>query len=373
MFHDLRGLTGEISWTRASAVLLAGLCTANASFASEPEKLVVRPGSAIILDSAACVRPLVPGANGAVETAKVSDAKTFAIYTAPPSQSADVLVLIETGSKDKTDKSGCESAVQRQFTISTDRTPQIPDSAIGKAFNILAAAFVLALLLESAFALLFNWRLFLEFFAGKAWRTPIMFVGALATVSAFNLDLMASLLDAYSPRADGLPSKGSWLTAALTSMILAGGSVGVNRILVALGFRSQIRSDVAEPKIEEDEAWISIQVLGKSRDINVRVDVEVAEASEATKGAIPTTVGMLRPRGALERLGNILFPSRSRWPRSGGRKVSTNNFYRITVTDLRSDGKVYDALGKVIPNVGAAPLLRFGSRAMIDFEVTLPR
>jgi len=111
---------------------------------------------------------------------------------------------------------------------------------------------VLALLLESAFALLFNWRLFLEFFAGKAWRTPIMFVGALLVVEAFNLGPHARLFDAYNPASGGARSAGSWFTAILTAMVLAGGSAGVNRILVALGFRTQVRPETVEPKLGRD-------------------------------------------------------------------------------------------------------------------------
>ena len=77
--------------------------------------------------------------------------------------------------------------------------PKLPDDILPQAFRILISAFVIAVLLESAFALVFNWRLFLEFFVGKAWRTPIMFGAALLVVRAFpQLDLIARLFAVYS-------------------------------------------------------------------------------------------------------------------------------------------------------------------------------
>ena len=367
----MSNLNVKTASSRPAIVFAVGVCMALASSAAEPTKLFVRPGSSAILDSAPCLRTIVPAAGGAVEAAKVSDTKTFAIYTAPASQNADVQITIESGAKDKADKSGCESAVQKQFTVTSDLTPQIPDSALGKSFNVLVTAFVLALLLESAFALLFNWRFFLEFFVGKAWRTPIMFAGALAVVLAFDLDLMAALFEAYSPRLGSPPPKGSWFTAALTAMILAGGSVGVNRVLVGLGFRSQIRPDASEPLLKEDEAWMSIQVKASSGKVSARVDVEIVGAPDSTKADIPTVVGILRPRNLWQRLKDVLFPSGSRLPRSGGRKVSTSNCYRITVTDLRVGGKLYDAMGREISKIEDAQLLRFGPRAIVDFEIVL--
>jgi len=340
--------------------------------AAEPASLVVRPGASIILDTAPCIRPVVPAAGGAVEVARVADTRSYAVYTAPASQASPVQVTIESGTKPKADQTGCEGSVQKHFTLSNDRTPSVPDSALSKAFTILVTAFVLALLLESGFALLFNWRLFLEFFVGRAWRTPVMFVGAWLVVQVFDLDLMAALFDAYNPRADGVPSKGSGFTAALTAAILAGGSAGVNRIMIGLGFRSQIRPDMTGPALDESEAWIAIQVNGKPAQVHARVDIDVLDLTAEQKAAVPTTVGILRPRSVWQRLIQLLWPSRSRVPASGGRRVATANCYRITVRDLRTEGKLYDAMGKAIEKPTDAAPMRFGSRAVVDFEITLP-
>ena len=71
---------------------------------------------------------------------------------------------------------------------------------------------------------------FLEFFVGKAWRTPIMFVAALIIVRYFHLDLMARLFDVYSPETDPQKYPGNLFTQTITAMVLAGGSVSINRV-----------------------------------------------------------------------------------------------------------------------------------------------
>jgi hypothetical protein len=147
--------------------LIVGASSAAAQSAT-PIRLFVNPGGEILIESAPCVQIVGPPVAGQLEIVR-SDAKAFAIYRSPSDQRTDVLTSIQTGQKQNADKS-CEAPVVKQFVIGVDNTPKIPDDALNSSFRILVLAFVLALLLESAFALLFNWRLFLEFFAGKAWR-----------------------------------------------------------------------------------------------------------------------------------------------------------------------------------------------------------
>jgi hypothetical protein len=333
---------------------------------SAPTAVVARPGAAAVLDTAPCVRA-VAVSGGSIETPAGADGRMYAIYRAPDTQSGDVDVTIVTGPKASADGKTCEPATAKQFRITADRTPQVSDRAMSEAFRILMTAFVLALLLESGFALLFNWRLFLEFFDGKAWRSPIMLLGALMIVRTFDLDLMASLFDAYSSRPADAPSTGGWFTSVLTAMILAGGSVGVNRILVGLGIRSQTRPETLEAQPEPHEAWIAIRVRGVGAR---RVQVNVDEVTPPPGEEPPTTVGMVRPRNIAQRLRELLFPSGSRVPPRGGRRVDPAKSYRITVVDPAA-GRIYDALGNSVPTIASAPLFRFGARAIVDFEVTL--
>lgn len=243
--------------------------------------------------------------------------------------------------------------------------PRLPDDILPQAFRILMSAFVIAVLLESAFALLFNWRLFHEFFVGKAWRTPIMFAAAVLIVRAFpQLDLLARLFAVYSGAGT---AQGTWATAALTAMILAGGSVGVNRILVALGFRSQVRPEI-EQRPDDKQAWVSVRVRGAAPDAGYSINFDAVDPPPPD---VPTTLGILRPGAGATRLAELLFPVRGRVPRSGGIVVSTQKAYRISVTDLRSE-RTFDALGRQIARPQDAPLFRFASRAIVDFDV-IPR
>lgn len=220
---------------------------------------------------------------------------------------------IQTGQKQNADKS-CEPPAVKQFAIGVDNTPKIPDDAVNTSFRILMLAFVLALLLESAFALLFNWRLFLEFFAGKAWRTPIMFLGALLVVKAFHLDLMARLFDAYNPTSVGARSLGTGFTQVLSAMVLAGGSAGVNRILVALGFRTQVGPETLEPKLEETEAYIAVRVASQSGGSQYQVNV----TEEAAGLPLPAvTIGFVRARTFGERLKGPSAPQCRHLPHLG--------------------------------------------------------
>ncbi len=91
-------------------------------------------------------------------------------------------------------------------------------------------------------------------------------------------------------------------------MILAGGSVGVNRILIALGFRSQIRPDLEPPILSDKEAWIAINVTRQlRRTVNARIDVEELEMVALGGKVVPATVGQLHPKGLAHRIKNIFF------------------------------------------------------------------
>src|SRR5262249_32891646 len=151
----------------------------------------------------------------------------------------------------------------RQYIVEANAAPEVSGQALQTSFEVLVAALVLALLLESAFALLFNWRPFNALVVGRAWRTPIMLAAAWLVVSQFRFDLMAQLFNAYYPQAAGATS--SFGTSLLTAMILAGGSVGVNRILTTLGFRSQVKDADEPPQLDETHAWVAVEVEPAAR------------------------------------------------------------------------------------------------------------
>lgn len=335
-------------------------------------ELIARPDQQLVLDTAPCLVAVQPAAGGALEITRAGDARMHAVFTTPAAEtSSPVIAIVERGTKLAADSKSCEAAARRQFNISVTRTPEVPPAALEQSFRILMAAFVIAVLLENAFALLFNWRLFLEFFVGKAWRTPIMFLGALIIVRSFDLDLVAQLFRAYSPDGNAAIGRGTMFTSAITAMVLAGGSVGVNRVFIALGFRSQVRPEELLPELEATEAYVAIRVRQPgSKSLQCRVNMDIVEPIPPDT---PRTLGFIGDSAAVgPRLKELLFPVRSRIPPSGGMRVSTTKAYRISVTDVEGN-KHYDTMGRLINKPSDSQLFAFAPKAIVDFTIRLKR
>jgi hypothetical protein len=125
----------------------------------------------------------------------------------------------------------------------------LPQSA-----KVLLKLFVLAVILESALAILFNWRPFIATFDGRATKPLIALVVAFMLVKSLNLDVVGSLVRTYTGY-KGAAGDG-WLTSLLTAMVIAGGSAGVNRMLRSLGYRS-IDVEETKPKPPPTKAWVA--------------------------------------------------------------------------------------------------------------------
>jgi hypothetical protein len=321
-----------------------------------------QPDSTLVLVSDGCVVVNGAPARGNAAVLQGGDAKQTLVLRTEKEQSEDVWVLAQTGSKPAA-SGGCEGPVQKNFLVSFRHTPEVSQDALAASFNVLVAAFVLALLLESAFALLFNWRVFQVYATGKAWRTPIMLLSAYLIVRGFNFDLIAALLAAYYPSAVAKPAQG-WHTSLLTAMILAGGSVGVNRILTTLGFRTQLPKD--EPKEELKKigaAWVAVKVVS-----DAQAQVQRSEVSSPPNAAdIPILVGLTKARKPT--LREIFFGDPNRVPTSGGFKLDADKFYKLSVAT--SGGDLYDLQGRKIAAHADAPVYRFAPGAIVDFRVTV--
>lgn len=329
------------------------------AMAAEAAKTVtVQPNQVTVLDSAKCISQTVknPGAEIVTDSAGVMHLH----YTPPVGQTAAVTISALFGST--LENSVCKDAAERRYNVSVDGSgPAIAPAGLAEAFRILVAAFVLAVLLESAFELLFNWRLFQEYFVGKAWRTPIMFAIALLVVKQFGFDPLAQVFQAY--RAGAAPLQDAWLTSVLSAMILAGGSVAVNRIMTSLGIRSPFpKAEQERARLSDKEAYLSVTVRAPAGSNHFAVNMTDAPADPST----PQVLGIIGSNAG-GRLRNLLFPTRLRVPRSGGMRVSVDRSYCISVTDLRT-GDVYDIYGKPMAAV-SAPVLRFAPRAFIDIIV----
>ena len=78
----------------------------------------------------------------------------------------------------------------------------------GATLRGLTVLFVLALLLESALSVIFNWRLFLEFFYGRGVRTLVMIAVSAIAVRTFQIDTVTTMLQGYWRRSSTPPSSG---------------------------------------------------------------------------------------------------------------------------------------------------------------------
>ena len=147
----------------------------------------------------------------------------------------------------------------------------------------LVQLFVLAVLLESALALLFNWRPFIVSFDGRAVKPIVSFVAALIVVFTFHTDVFAELLRVYG---GDLSGAGESVSRVLEAMVLAGGSSGVNTMLRGLGFRALPTAErQREQRPPPDKAWLAVRLHGNAAHQTVLV--ETADISTAAARAAP--------------------------------------------------------------------------------------
>lgn len=363
-----RRMTGGVARCLRHLVFGVSVATAAAGAHAQTQPEVVRvsaaPGEATRLggDYACAVVTRQPSA-GRAGTSTV-DGKVRVVLFSEQTQQNDDSVFVETGTKDL-GSGKCDQAAETRFLVSFQHTPTVSPDALGKSFNVLVAALVLALLLESAFELLFNWRLFQVYLIGRAWRTPIMLVGSWLVVEAFRFDLMAALMAAYYPSPGAKPSHSAY-TSLLTAMVLAGGSGGVHRILVALGFRSPLHKVEAEREDlrQKGDAWVSVKVRS-AQQAQVRA-VEVTAPGDTLD--VPTTYGLTKVRKPS--LLELLFGDLDRVPHSGGFRLSSDRCYRFTVA---AGNDIYDLDGRKLATPASARAYRFAPGAIFDFNLYIPK
>ncbi len=149
--------------------------------------------------------------------------------------------------------------------------PFLTSDALSAATTTVLTLFLLAVLLESALAILFNWRPFIESFNARATRPLVSFGVALAFVVYFNFDAVTGLMNAVEKPQPQLLA--NWFGCLLTAAILAGGSAGVNTMLVALGFRELKTPEMTAPKLDLTQAWVAIRVVQERSIGEVRVQI----------------------------------------------------------------------------------------------------
>lgn len=178
----------------------------------------------------------------------------------------------------------------------------LPQSA-----KVLLKLFVLAVILESALAVLFNWRPFISRFDGRSAKPLISVLVAFALVKSLNLDVVGALARTYT----GFPGAAGdgWLTSILTAMVIAGGSAGVHRMLRSLGYRG-IDLEEAKPKPPPTKAWIAAH-RGRTA---LTGPLDVLVAKDTGGWAVAGNISANSP----PRLAAWLFRDRSAYPSAGG-------------------------------------------------------
>jgi hypothetical protein len=186
------------------------------------------------------------------------------------------------------------------------------------SFKALFELFIVAVLLESGLALVFNWKPFLTVFDPKAVNAIVSFAFATVFVMIFNFDIVGSLLGLYA----GLkPNTTDWAGRILTAMIVAGGSAGVNRLFQSLGFRAP--SSATQPvsqKPPSTVAWIAVTPLRKFARGPITVLIGPKDADPLPAVGIVTVA---KPNSAFLA---FLLRNPGRFPPSGGHALKPGEY-----------------------------------------------
>jgi hypothetical protein len=217
-------------------------------------------------------------------------------------------------------------------TVQPHSTNPLADAGLTSAsLRALMMLFVLAVVQESALALLFNWRPFVITFDGRGVRSLISLATSLALVFGFKIDVIARLMADYTGAAQSL-----FVSQLLTAMVLAGGSSGVNNMLQALGIRKTTRATDVTPKPDPNQAWLAVAVIERANVApSYPVWVEIQEDAGPWQVAGIIT-GISKPG-----LINDFLRDRGRLPVAGGLTVKPGSSYLVRVSGRKLDGTTY--------------------------------
>ena len=255
-------------------------------------------------------------------------------------------------------------------TPSADKAPP-NELALGnqaiyqKSLGALTMLFVVAVLLESAFSTLFNWRVFLAYFSLRGVKTIIMVVVCLVIVTVFQIDVFADLLAAYKSPVASPPAVPdyNWMSRFITALILAGGSAGVYNLMAALGYRNPRREQEVAPQPAAHEAWVAIWVRRLAAVGPVTISIQSLGLASAYQPPPPPSPIAGIAGGRRPRLLELLLRNQNRFPQNGGYTVTPDVVYAITV-----QGK--DRTGRPLTVLNGEKYV-FAKGAIVDFEVTL--
>ena len=151
-----------------------------------------------------------------------------------------------------------------------------------KIGRILLLVLILAVLLETGLATLFNWRLFLLYGEGRGLKIPIAVTVAFLFVNQFKIDAIAEILSAFSvdPFEPGLGGR------FMTALIVAGGSNAVFSLFERFGLRNPLeRRETAQAMRQQSQ--IKIQVMrnrvSRAQPIKIELDDKIIGVIQANR------------------------------------------------------------------------------------------
>ena len=259
------------------------------------------------------------------------------------------------------------SAVLSDQAIAND-LPQPPPSDWDRLSGVLLQLLAVVLVVESALAALFQWRVYRMAFNARAMKTPIMFFIGLLIVLSAGYDPMDLILRTVMATAPTSGTMRSIITSGLSALIIAGGSAGIFALLKRLGLRApeDMAEQEAQSKLGSDQAWLSIRATGAPVGVPIQIGIQELATPDSAQTPYffdhaqqPPLAGTIDSRGFGERLSAAFTADAQRFPSYGGRKVAAGKDYRITAT-WQTEGQVR--------SVGVFRG-QFASRAVIDLAV----
>lgn len=246
---------------------------------------------------------------------------------------------------------GNNTNTQREETTDprAARDSDTNEDIVGDSGEALVKLFVLAVLLEFALALIFNWRPFIVLLDGRGVKTIFSLLAALVVVYALKPNAIVELMTDYGSQLD---RSDVHIARILEAMIIAGGSAGVYNLLVALGIRSS-RTEQVAPRPKPDEAWVSVALREKTKTAGP-VDVFITEAGKAAE-----YLGRLEAARARRGFVSFFVRDPARLPPSGGITLQPGVVYTI-------EAKGKDSAGTAVDRSWGPHAL--AKRAMVDIE-----
>ena len=230
---------------------------------------------------------------------------------------------------------GAEKAAEKGERTEGRPAPSFSSEVYEKSFKALFALFIIATVLESGLAVIFNWRPFIQLFDSRGVKTLVGIAFAYLFVETFDFDIITSLVNTYQPANHAVSPPGKFITA----LVIAGGSSGVNNLLVALGFRSVKTAEQAAPRPPRTEAWIAVRLLRKDAVGPVAVLVGPDGAQTPVAGTI---TGSSSERGLIR----FFLRDYGRFPTAGGYAVAPDpaKLYRVHLVGRDKDSNPISSL-----------------------------